>query len=46
MGCLVAVVALATVGCSADDVSTADTFAYACTADFAVASDWSVLLLL
>ena len=46
MGCLVVVVALATIGCSAYDVSVMDTFASACTADFAVTSDWSVLLLL
>ena len=46
MGCLVAVFAPTTVGYSIDDVSVAETFASACTTDFVVASDWSVLLLL
>ena len=46
MGCLMVFVAPAAVGCSVDDFAVATTFASACSADFTVGSDWSVLLLL
>ena len=46
MGCLMVFVAPAAVGCSADDFAVSTTFASAYSADFAVPSDWSVLLLL